>query len=644
MNLTLYLLVCLTLPVCELRAQTGQAASSDPESAATQPTERLEDLTEFDRAAIAIQQQLSDSVETLNALREQVTAETIPLSRRLNALEDELKQARQEYQQKTRLLDSRTLDLSNLRTEISSREETAAYLSNLLDQYIREFETRLHIAEMQRYRTVLEEATLAPENRTLSDSEIFAAQAKLLETSLSRLEEALGGTQFSGTAVDPDGKVLTGTFILMGPSCLFKSRNDAMVGSIEQRLGSLEPAIIPYGSPADAEAAANLAIKSSGSFPLDPTLGNAHKIEEIEETFVDEVKKGGVVMWPIFIMAGAALLVALGKLVYLLSLKKPTAGQIRGLTSAIADRDEQQAKAHAATLPGPAGEMLRIGVEHLSEPRELIEEVMYEKVLSTRLKLQSFLPFVAVSAASAPLLGLLGTVTGIINTFALITIYGSGDVKTLSGGISEALITTKYGLIVAIPSLLIHAFLSRKARGVQDDMEKAAVALINQVSKTPQVEGQAAGNAGAAGISVEQLQELIQSISSQQARPSGATGYSPDSAGRLMRAAVIVYRTATVGEAIATVRSAQVEDDGDIVIVVDSQGTYLGLVEERHLLKRPEQTPIESLIKKGAPHLSVDTHRTEIERLFNVSPIGGLPVLDHRGHCVGLVTRGGISQ
>jgi biopolymer transport protein ExbB len=93
------------------------------------------------------------------------------------------------------------------------------------------------------------------------------------------------------------------------------------------------------------------------------------------------------------------------------------------------------------------------------------------------------LPFVAVSAAAAPLLGLLGTVTGIIKTFQLITVFGSGDVKSLSGGISEALITTKYGLIVAIPSLLIHAFLSRKAKGVIGRMETEAVAFANEISR-----------------------------------------------------------------------------------------------------------------------------------------------------------------
>jgi hypothetical protein len=108
---------------------------------------------------------------------------------------------------------------------------------------------------------------------------------------------------------------------------------------------------------------------------------------------------------------------------------------------------------------------------------------MYEQALTTRLNLQRMLPFIAVSASAAPLLGLLGTVTGIINTFKLITVFGTGDVKTLSSGISEALITTEFGLIVAIPALLLHAFLSRRARGVIDQMEKAAIAFVNQISK-----------------------------------------------------------------------------------------------------------------------------------------------------------------
>ncbi len=93
------------------------------------------------------------------------------------------------------------------------------------------------------------------------------------------------------------------------------------------------------------------------------------------------------------------------------------------------------------------------------------------------------MPFVAISASAAPLLGLLGTVTGIMNTFSLITIYGTGDVKTLSSGISEALITTEYGLIVAIPSLLLHAFLSSKVRKIVNNLEATGVSFVNELAR-----------------------------------------------------------------------------------------------------------------------------------------------------------------
>ena len=104
---------------------------------------------------------------------------------------------------------------------------------------------------------------------------------------------------------------------------------------------------------------------------------------------------------------------------------------------------------------------------------------MYEKMLVAKPELEKLLPFLALSAAAAPLLGLLGTVTGMINTFNAITVLGAGDPKTLAGGISEALITTEFGLIVAIPSLLLHAILSRKVKGIIGSMEQTATGFIN---------------------------------------------------------------------------------------------------------------------------------------------------------------------
>jgi len=177
--------------------------------------------------------------------------------------------------------------------------------------------------------------------------------------------------------------------------------------------------------------------------------------------------------------------VAFFKWLTMVFIRTPSRKKITELLKAVAAHRETEALQTAKAIGGPVGRMLVTGVEHIKEPRELIEEVMYEHVLDTRLKLGRMLPFIALTSSSAPLLGLLGTVTGIMNTFTLMTVFGTGDIKTLSSGISEALITTEYGLYVAIPSLLMYAFLSRKAKTVIDEMEKAAVAFMNQISKTP---------------------------------------------------------------------------------------------------------------------------------------------------------------
>lgn len=512
----------------------------------------------FGEVAQGAQARLERAIAELNALREQAAAETIPLSRELSALEAELAEVRLEYQQTTRLLDSRTLDLTNLQREIRAREQETAYLSTLLGEYIRNFESRLHIAELQRFKGELEQAKLAAEDDTLAEHEVFAAQTDLLLVSLNRLEDALGGTRFMGTAVGPDSLIKTGTFLMFGPAALFAAKDGSLVGTADQRLGSLEPTVLEFADSEDTQVAATLIQDGNGFFPLDPTLGNAHKIEETEETFAEHVAKGGPVMYPIFALAGVSLFVALCKWLSFVAVRQPSKRRMRKMLEAIANGDEAEAKRQANALRkpkpdpvgdwlfgaifgaifgyavhtvagfgfaqsiapahvprlvefpllgfvaattvafaaiqflvrlifgySPVGRMLHAGTEHLEYPPELIEEIMYEQVLATRIKLESFLPLIAISAAAAPLLGLLGTVTGIINTFKLITVFGSGDVKTLSGGISEALVTTEFGLIAAIPALLIHAFLARKARSVINEMERAGVKLINQVVKTP---------------------------------------------------------------------------------------------------------------------------------------------------------------
>ena len=95
-----------------------------------------------------------------------------------------------------------------------------------------------------------------------------------------------------------------------------------------------------------------------------------------------------------------------------------------------------------------------------------MKEILFEKILEAQPRLERFLPFIAVTAAASPLLGLLGTVTGMITTFSQIRISGNSDINSLASGISEALVTTKFGLIAAIPALVLHALLSRRVQGL----------------------------------------------------------------------------------------------------------------------------------------------------------------------------------
>jgi biopolymer transport protein ExbB len=131
----------------------------------------------------------------------------------------------------------------------------------------------------------------------------------------------------------------------------------------------------------------------------------------------------------------------------------------------------------------PVYNVLRAGLGAVTEAHETIESVLQEAILKELPRLERFLPALNVMAAVAPLLGLLGTVTGMIATFHVITLYGTGDPRLMAGGISEALVTTMLGLSVAIPVMLVHTFLRRRVEHVVGDMEEKAVAMSNIIGR-----------------------------------------------------------------------------------------------------------------------------------------------------------------
>jgi biopolymer transport protein ExbB len=124
---------------------------------------------------------------------------------------------------------------------------------------------------------------------------------------------------------------------------------------------------------------------------------------------------------------------------------------------------------------GPQQELLRIALTPQSVQQR--DDRLYAALLEQRNTLERWLGAIAMTAAVSPLLGLLGTVSGMITTFKLMTLFGAGDASSVSAGISEALVTTELGLVVAIPALLAHALLSRKVKNYFSRLEGDAVHL-----------------------------------------------------------------------------------------------------------------------------------------------------------------------
>lgn len=438
-----------------------------------------------DEGPVDLLKELEKASAELAEAREKIADEKIPLSEDVHELEDKLLEARKEYETVKRQLDRRNLDMNNLRNEIKTREQEKSYLSSLLGEYIRNLETRLHISELRRYQDAIEKARLAPENSNLKPAEVFEEQVGMVLTSLKRLEELCGGVKFEGRAAGEDGLVKDGDFILFGPVAFFGSDDGNLAGIAEQRLGSLEPSVAPFANQGYAKHVLEFVRNGQGTLPLDGSLGNARKVEETRETVGEHIEKGGFMMYPIMAVAAVTMGYSLFKFFTLVFMwtRVPSPKRVDALIDAVSKGDGASADKIVATMRGPVGQMLKAGVGNRNEKKDFIEEVMFETMLETRHSMRGLIPFVAVSAAAAPLMGLLGTVLGIINTFKMLTVFGSGDVKQLSGGISEALITTEAGLILAIPSLSFHALLSWMTKGYTDKMEKLAVSFLAAIEK-----------------------------------------------------------------------------------------------------------------------------------------------------------------
>jgi biopolymer transport protein ExbB len=425
----------------------------------------------------------SDAVAKLSEVRAKIQNEKIPLATKLSGLERSVEEKRRSLDRLQRLRDNKTVSLSALKREVEGRKTEAQFLSTLGSDYLANFEARLHVAEIERNQEKLNEIKIILDGDN-TEKDKMIARMNLLSLSINRIEELLGGTQFDGQALDGSGKVREGTFVLSGPLAYFSEKSGSLAGLTESGR-DLKPRIFELQDPQASTLRSFFNSKgdTTATLPVDATLGDAVKVAAAEDTAIEHIQKGGTWAYPIVFAAILSVIIALLKYTRLGGISIPPISVINGILEKMEGGDYDGALKQANALKGPFQKMFSVAVKRSGEGKKMVDEVMYEELLDAQIKLNSYLPIIQVIAATAPLMGLLGTVTGMIKTFKQITLFGTGDAKSLSEGISEALITTELGLVAAIPSLILYAILSRKSKGILSEMERLSSHFINEFPK-----------------------------------------------------------------------------------------------------------------------------------------------------------------
>ena len=213
------------------------------------------------------------------------------------------------------------------------------------------------------------------------------------------------------------------------------------------------------------DAARDYENHGGGLLPLgiDPSRGQILSLLVQRPGVVDRIHQGGEIGYAILIMGALALLLGLFRLL---------------LLNVTAMRMWRQARAPDNPGANPMGRVFKVYQEHSAADVETLELKLEEAILSESARFNKTQGFLKIIAVVAPLMGLLGTVTGMIVTFQAITLFGTGDPKIMAGGISQALVTTVLGLCVAIPVLLLHALVSTRARQLVQVLEQQAVGMV----------------------------------------------------------------------------------------------------------------------------------------------------------------------
>lgn len=280
---------------------------------------------------------------------------------------------------------------------------------------------------------------------------------------LTEMNEAGKVTRFTAPVIAPTGEVTERTVTRAG---VFTVVSD---GRFLRYLPETSQLIeLPRQPPARYQRlAANLELADSGIAPLalDPSKGAILGLMVQSPDLLEEIAQGGFIGYLILAIGAIGLAIVIERTIGL--------AIMRSRVTRASGREDPG-------LNNPVGRLLRAASQLEHRSAEKLGVRLDEQLAEESARLHRGLPTVAVLATVSPLLGLLGTVTGMIETFQSITLFGTGDPKLMSGGISQALVTTELGLAVAIPLVLLHSLITGQANGIVERLSAYSSQLFTR--------------------------------------------------------------------------------------------------------------------------------------------------------------------
>ena len=404
-----------------------------------------------DDAKQSILSDIKTAQRTLNKTQNSISKEQATLAKQIFTKQQSLSKLREQAAVNRRLADENTLSLDQLQTRLDTWQQQQQYQLNLLSRFVRQ-----------------------NTSNSASSNESANSQNELLSRVVSLInnqEQALYPQLKKQSVVLSNGELSQANTLQVGPVAWFSTQTPKLMGllNLDDESNALKVALVQSTSD-DNPLDNTLKQNGVGSTLLtfDPSLTHLVTSQAQQESPLEHLEKGGLWAIPIILFACFALTIALLKAAQLLRLSKIKMHSQMQL--------QQFFKAeNSSEFAGMQQQLFNLTLQ--SEKGQVRDDQLFNQLIHDKHKLDNFIGAIAVTAAVAPLLGLLGTVSGMIETFKMMTLFGSGDPEVVSGGIAQALITTELGLVVAIPALVLNALLSRKAKAYYSQLEGFALQL-----------------------------------------------------------------------------------------------------------------------------------------------------------------------